>query len=240
MIKDRPDSGQCSPSMAAELLAGETRGSEHRLCHAQVGMRAPRPGTGQLLTGGGALLPFLLLSQVWPWLCLVCLGWCGRSESKRMPRSRVYGDFGAAEGGSFLVPSCDPRGALQCKHVSTPGAGLHCCHKHCIVTKCCHSTSWSPSAAQSPTSSTVWLCCSPAMSQPWREKGKGTQERFPWGMAQTLEQGSRGRAKVLSWALAGTAVLPPLRAGQWEETRGANRVSITQVPALPCSPAPHT
>lgn len=35
-------------------------------------------------------------------------------------------------------------------------------------------------------------------------------------------------------------MLPPLGAGQGEETRRANRVSITQVPALPCSPAPHT
>lgn len=32
VIKDRCDCGQCSPSMAAELLAGETWGSEHTLC----------------------------------------------------------------------------------------------------------------------------------------------------------------------------------------------------------------
>lgn len=113
--------------------------------------------------------------------------------------------------------------------MSIPGAGLHFCH----------STALSPRAAVANQQHRLALLLS------CREegKGKGPRERLPLGHspvpgARTERGVGKGKAPLPGSGRA--AALPPLGAGQGEETRGANRVSITQVPALPCSPAPHT
>lgn len=92
---------------------------------------------------------------------------------------------------------------------------------------------------QSPTSSTVWLCCSPAVR---REKGRGHGRGFPWGIPQSLEHeqsGEWGRGKLHSRALA--ELQRSLHLGQ---VRGKRLEGQTGFPSHKCqlchAAQPHT